>query len=286
MSKSYFFNKNILEKEIVSNIRLDMPPPIGYQLVWSDEFDGTTLNSNKWSIAYGNASVSNSILTLGPNTGEIVSRTTTTPKISKFKFRYGYIETKMRFAFDPQNPTIFRRTHRTGPWLGNSPERIGDWGGELDITETGSGPSQTDTTACGGNKINTTIHRFLNSSPYSGPNYTSKGKRYAANFNLSSDYHILGFEWTPDFVRAMLDGIEILKITKFETPIPEAYLYPIIGLCPRCWPLYGPDNPYTSPCSSDVPTGREIALVDYIRIYQLGPVQCPIPVSALRIKLE
>lgn len=268
-----------------------MTPPLGYQLVWNDEFDGTTLNSNKWSVEYGTASVSNSILKLGPNAGEIVARTVPAHTNPKFLFRYGYVEVKMKFAFDPQNPTVYRRTHANQVWIvgGWNTANIsnptkGIWGGELDITETGSGPSQMDTTFCGGNKINTTVHRFLNSSPYKGTSYTVGSKKYTANFNLSSNYHILGFEWTSSFVRTLLDGKEILRITNSERPIPESYMYPIIGLCPRCWPLYGPDNPYSSPCYSDVPTGREIALVDYIRIYQLGPIQCPIPVSKLTIQ--
>jgi len=253
--------------------------PSGYNLVWQDEFNGTSLDTTKWKIDYGNASVNNSILTLGPNAGEINARNTT----GNFKFQYGYIEVKMRLAFDPQNPTVHRRTHRTGPWLGNNTP-VNGWSGELDITETGSGPNQSDiTTYCGGNKVNSSIHRFPSSTPYSGPNYTRTSRRHAASFNLSSDYHILGYEWTPDFVRTLLDNTEISRVTKAQSPIPEAYLSPIIGLCPRCWPLYGPDNPYTSPCPSDVPTGREIALVDYIRIYQLGPIQCPIPISNVKI---
>lgn len=267
-----------------------MAPPTGYQLVWNDEFDGTTLNSNKWSIAYGSASISNSILTLGPNAGEIVARTIIDPKRPKFLFRYGYIETRMMFAFDSNTPNIYRRTHRTGPWIvggWNTDDIInptrGAWGGEIDITETGSGPSQTDTTRCGGNKINTSVHKFLNSSPYSGSSYTAMTKTHVASFNLSANYHILACEWTSTYIRTILDGVEVHRIKNTDRPIPESYMYPIIGLCPRCWPLYGPDNPYSSPCSSDIPTGNERAYVDYIRIYQLGPVQCPIPVSRITI---
>lgn len=267
-----------------------MTPPTGYQLVWSDEFDGTTLNSSKWSIAYGSASVSNSILTLGPNAGEIVARTNVDPKKPKYLFRYGYIETKMKFAFDPNTPDVYRRTHRTGPWIvgGWNTDNIisptkGEWGGEIDITETGSGPIQMDTTFCGGNKINTTIHRFLNSSPYKGSSYTSMSKIYTANFNLSDNYHILACEWTKDYVRTILDGNEVHRLTSTVKPIPESYMYPIIGMCPRCWPLYGPDNTYSSPCSSDVPTGREIALVDYIRIYQGTGIMCNNPVLSMAI---
>ncbi len=266
-----------------------MAPPTGYNLVWSDEFNGTSLDNSKWSIAYGSASVSNSILTLGPNAGEIVARTTTTPRIPKFLFRYGYIEVKMRFAFDPNNPNIYRRTHANQVWIvggWDSPlpnPTKGTWSGEIDITETASGPSQNDTSRCGGNKINTSVHRFLNSSPYSGPSYTRITKTYAESFNLSAQYHIFGCEWTKDYIRTLVDGIEVLKIKNTEKPIPETYMYPILGLCPRCWPLYGPDNPYTSPCPSDVPTGREIAQVDYIRVYKLGPVQCSNPGSTLNI---
>ncbi len=263
-----------------------MVPPTGYNLVWSDEFNGTSLDNSKWSIAYGSASVSNSILTLGPNAGEIIARTID-PKISKFKFVYGYVETKMKFAFDPQNPTTFRRTHRTGYWLANAPEHIDydrsyTWGGEIDITETGSGSSINDNTACGSNKINTSIHRFLNSSPYLGPNYISMTKTYTANFNLSAAFHILGCEWTKYYIRTILDGTEVLRIKNTENPIPEAYMYPILGICPRCWPLQGPDNPYVSPCPSDIPTGREIAQVDYIRIYEFGTT-CAVPSSTIKV---
>lgn len=257
-----------------------MAPPAGYQLVWSDEFDGTSLDTNKWNIAYGQASVSNSILKLGPNDGEIVARRSEDYTHPKYLFRYGYMEVKMRFAFDPNNPTVHRRTHRSGPWIvgGWNTNNIsnptkGTWAGEIDVTETGSGPIQNDSTYCGGNKINTSVHRFLNSSPYSGPDYTYASRIYNSGYNLSNDYHILGCEWTSDYLSVFLDGNEVNKITSSSRPIPESYMYPIIGLCPRCWPLYGPDNTYESPCSSDVPTGREIALVDYIRIYQLG--QCP-----------
>jgi len=246
-----------------------MTKPHNYTLIWGDEFEGTELDSSKWRLAYGSASVENSILTLGFKAGsyggEIGARDEN--GVSLFQFKYGYVETKMRLAYDP-TLTIQRRTHRSGSWLANADWGV-KWGGEIDITETGSGPIQIDDSQCGGNKINAATHRFLNSSPYSGSQYTNVGSLYVSSVNLSDAFHIYGMEWTPHFVRGTLDGNEIWNITDTQTPIPEAFMLPLLGMCPRCWPLYGPDNPYTSPCPSDIPSGNERTEVDYIRIYQL-----------------
>jgi beta-glucanase (GH16 family) len=245
-----------------------MTQPQNYVLVWSDEFDGSVLDETKWALAYGSASVADSILSLGltPYTygGEIRARLSSGEPL--FSFRYGYVEVKMKLAFDP-TLEIQRKTHRSGPWLANA-DWNAEWGGEIDITETGSGPTQIDNSQCGGNKINSAIHRFLTASPYTGPQYTVMGRTYVSSENLSGAFHIYGMEWTPNFVCGLLDGEEIWRISESETPIPGAFMFPLLGMCPRCWPLYGPDNPYSSPCPSDLPSGNERTEVDYIRIYQ------------------
>ena len=84
-----------------------MPPPPGYQLVWSDEFNGTALDTSKWDYRTDskmwskqkveNVSVSNGLLKLTLKREEAGKKHYTGAGIvSNQIFRFGYYEARVK----------------------------------------------------------------------------------------------------------------------------------------------------------------------------------------------
>ncbi len=181
-----------------------------YQLVWSDEFDGTSLNMSNWSYQEGdgcpslcgwgnneleyyrsqNIAVSdgNLIITIkaenygGRNytSGKIISR-------DKQDFLYGKVEARMKVPTGGGMWPAF--------WMMPTDEVYGGWAasGEIDIMETCNST----------NYIGGTIH-------YGGgwPNNVSSGGTYSpGGVNFSDAFHVYTIQWEPDVMRWYVDGV-------------------------------------------------------------------------------
>ncbi len=172
----------------------------GYHLVWSDEFNGTSLDTTSWSYQTGHNGWGNHELedyTKGKNvqvkdgTLTIIARKEgsvyTSGRIctkGKRTFTYGLIEIRAKL---PQG---------TGTWpalwmLGTNEDVVG-WPacGELDIMEhVGKDPGY----------IHTSIH---NTSGYGATPYT--GIIYLKD--PFTKYHVYGMDWTKEYIRFLVDG--------------------------------------------------------------------------------
>lgn len=235
-------------------------PIPGYKLVFEENFDGTVLDTSKWTHTYGSFAIQNSNLILGVsnNGGEIrgcnwdfANRRCTG---AKYQFKYGYIEYRAKFADTGSN-----RGYCNQLWFVDSPGQSHH--DEVDITETATGPEVSNKPDTGINTLNTTVHgNRLPGDKW----YRSNKTKVTKVVDLSKDYHIFGCEWTPDFVRFIFDGQEVFRVSPSDIHIPDLSMYLIAGLCKRpdttdpsqCWPASDPGN---------VPAKL---YVDYIKIYQ------------------
>jgi len=186
------------------------PADAALSLVWSDEFDGTSLNTGNWTIITGdgcpnlcgwgnneleyyraqNVSVADGNLTLTARQEYYGGRQFTSGKIQtsgKQSFLYGRIETRAKIPTGGGMWPAF--------WMMPEDDVYGGWAasGEIDIME-----SANSTDWVGG-----TIH-------YGGtwPDNTHSGGTYSAGgINFADDFHIYAIEWEPEQIRWYVDGV-------------------------------------------------------------------------------
>jgi beta-glucanase (GH16 family) len=181
-----------------------------YQLVWSDDFNGTSLNLSDWTVQEGdgcpslcgwgnneleyyraqNITVSGGTLIITIKAESYGGRDYTSGKIiTRYKqdFLYGKVEARMKVPTGGGMWPAF--------WMMPTDEVYGGWAasGEIDIMET---CNNTD-------YIGGTIH-------YGGswPNNASSGGTYSpGGVNFSSAFHVYTIEWEPDVMRWYVDGV-------------------------------------------------------------------------------
>ena len=223
-----------------------LPHPISrtnYQLVWSDEFNGTSVDASKWNkVGWGfpvaskwanfsyltsNVSVANGLATItvqksGSNwTGGILSTDTTK------KFQYGFVE--VRAKLPPKGPGFW-----PGIWLygGTSAD-------ELDIMEwLGRDVS--------------TVHQTYH---FSG-GQQQVGVRSS---DWTKDYHLFQMKWEPGRLTYYIDNVQSGTWTA-NVPARQMYLMLNFDVGNGASPWGGYPN-------SSTPTTATFN-VDYVRVYQ------------------
>ncbi len=261
------------------------PAKADLSLVWSDEFDGTELNTDNWTPDVGdgcpdlcgwgneeleyyrpeNVTVENGNLVLTAKEEFFGGRYFTSGKVhtrDKQSFLYGRIEARAKIPTGGGMWPAF--------WMMPQDDAYGGWAasGEIDIME-----SANETTW-----INGTIH-----FGGSWPNNQWSGGTYApAGVNFSDDFHVYAIEWEPEEIRWYVDDVH------YSTK----YFW-------QWWSEGDPDNPlapfdqdfyiilnaavggtytgctYPSCISADLP---QEFLIDYVRVYQDTPNSAPMVV--------
>ncbi len=186
------------------------PAVAAMSLAWSDEFDGTSLDTDNWTVVIGdgcpnlcgwgnneleyyrsqNVVVSGGNLTLTAREEYYGGRHFTSGKVetkNKQSFLYGRIEARAKIPTGDGMWPAF--------WMMPQDDVYGGWAasGEIDIME-----SANSTTWIGG-----TIH-FGGSWPnntYSGGTYSPGG------INFADDFHIYAIEWEPEEIRWYVDDV-------------------------------------------------------------------------------
>jgi len=254
-------------------------PERNYELVWSDEFDGTELNADNWSIEVNgngggnnekqyytdrsdNLRIEDGMLVIEAKKESYESKEYTSARIKTAdlqEFAYGKVEVRLKVPSG------------TGTWpafwmLGNE----GGWpdAGEIDIMEhVGYDP----------NTFHCALHT-ANKNGLNGQNFSSEQELDEAAAN---DFHIITMEWTEqetngyDRIHIYVDGV---KTTTFaETAQLQAS-----GDWPFNKPFYFIINlaiggNWGGADTSVFPTGIDDSIfdsqvlyqVDYVRVYQL-----------------
>lgn len=235
------------------------PPGDGWTLVFSDDFNGTTLNKNKWSTCYwwgdgrngcanggsgdmqwyqpDDVFVNNGLLHLRAQKRKINGYEYTSGMISshdKFAFQYGYVEMRAKMPKGRGFWTTF--------WLGSQAKK---WPPEIDISEyLGSQPNNTHMTV----HYSTPTKRHDSSSGwYIGPDF-------------SANYHTYAVEWNPKEIIWYVDGIERRRRFTATENIPREAMYVMVTFAlGKGWINAPPDE--TTPFPS-------YHTIDYIKVWR------------------
>ena len=253
-----------------------------WELVWSDEFEGTELDASNWSAqtgtgtAYGlpagwgnnelqyytafpeNLSVSGGMLTMTARQQNFGGRNYTSARIrslNKQEFLYGRIEARMKI---PSTPGIWPAF-----WMLPTNSPYGTWAasGEIDIMESVNYADQIYGTLHYGN---------------TWPNNQHDGPRLSDGRDFSDDFHVYRVDWDPDKITWYVDGVPYGSRTSAQ------WFSSAAGSNPRA-PFdtdfhillniaVGGDFPGNPNGASAFPQTME---VDYVRAYQRTQVPFP-----------
>jgi len=244
-----------------------------WELVWSDEFDGDTLNTDKWSYMLGdgtdydlpsgwgnnelqyyreeNIRVADGKLTITAKRENIQDKQFTSGRLrtkDKGDWTYG------RFTFSALMPT--GKGLWPAIWMLPTDEAYGGWAasGEIDIMEyLGDEP----------NKVHGTLHFGA-----SWPNNQFKGTDYVTDGNsFDSEFHHFALEWEPGEMRWYVDSLLYQTLGQgdwytgtidFPAPFDKPF-HLLLNLA------VGGNWPGNPDVSTNFP--QEFVL-DYVRIYQ------------------
>jgi beta-glucanase (GH16 family) len=249
--------KSLLKKFLFVLLFIPQVFPQGYKLVWSDEFNDTTLNVNNWSYETGNSngwgnneleyytgrkqncSVQDSVLTITALKENYNGFDYTSARIktqNKFSFKYGKVEARIKLPFGAGMWPAF--------WmLGDNISTVG-WPacGEIDIMEMIGGQGRENT---------------AHGSAHWGGDYTNTYTLSSGTF--ADDYHIFDVVWTPTQIVWHVDGITYSTLDITSLSAFQNKFFIILNLAVGgAWPG-NPDNSTAFP---------QTMKVDYIRVYQ------------------
>jgi beta-glucanase (GH16 family) len=230
-------------------------------LLWSDEFNGSSLNTNNWNYNVGYPNVNNELETY---TSRMQNITVAGGKLLITALQesyqgYGYTSAKINssgkqsFTYGRFEASIkLPSTQGMWPAFWMMPENsvYGSWpaSGEIDIMEEkGSNPYLNFGT----------IHYGPNSA-----NATSSGGTFTDFNNLSEGFHTYAVEWKPDTINWFLDNHNYYTVTK-NSIAPDAWpfdqsFYIIFNLAVGGWFGGNPDGTTIFPQTMEV---------DYVRVY-------------------
>lgn len=229
--------------------------PRALTLVWSDEFNGTSVDGSKWNLDNGNPNVNNEKeyyqaanatvtggnLVITAKNQSVGGQPYTSAKLNtsgKFSIKYGRIEARIKLpAFQGSWPAFWM--------LGQNINSVG-WPqcGEIDIME------QTNTS----NTILGTMHWNNNGHVYYGNSTTA----------TATDYHVYAVEWDSSSIRWYVDGTlfstgnianNVNSTEEFQLPF-----YIILNLA------VGGDLPGNTINNAALPANM---YVDYVRVYNI-----------------
>ncbi len=253
-----------------------------WELVWNDEFDGSSIDGNKWNVQDTGTVYNNELeyyhpdnVALETESGQGVlalearkeaygGKEYTSGKLtSKMKGDWTYGKFTVRAKLPIQQgmwPAIWMmptdEEKQYGPWPGS---------GEMDIMEL-TGPVAGDTEKA--DLYPRTVHGSLH---YDIP-HTSQSKTYVLpeGKTFADDYHDFTLEWLPGLIRYYVDGKMYFETSDWGTKAegqPDYYTYP----APFDRPFYmilnlavggdWPGNP-----AADFQSDK--MYVDYVRVYK------------------
>ncbi|MEM7368383.1 MAG: family 16 glycosylhydrolase [Bacteroidota bacterium] len=236
----------------------------GFDLVWADEFEGTSINTDNWTHEIGghgwgneesqyytdredNSYVSNGNLIIEAKLESFSGSAYTSARmitLNKQSFQYGRVDIR---AILPEGQGIWPAL-----WmLGNNFPTVG-WPacGEIDIMELlGHEPEKTHGTAHWG-------------AQGQGFSHNKSGSLVLQEGKFSDEYHVFSIIWEPGSIKWLLDDEEFHTVTNADVngayPFDAEFFFIFNIAVGGRWPGY-PDATTQFP---------QQMLVDYIRVFQ------------------
>jgi beta-glucanase (GH16 family) len=239
-----------------------------YDLVWSDEFNGDTLDLDKWSYEINddgggnnelqyytdqNTSFNNGILSITARYEDYGSRDYTSSRIvTKYKaqWTYGIFEARIKLPSGLGTWPAF--------WMMPSSSRYGGWpdSGELDIMEHVGYDENV-------------IHGTVHTEAFNHKINTQVGGSYYELTDVTTEFHVYKVEWLPDMINYYVDGIHYFTfdptsetpwcVGSEEWPFDGDFFLILNLAVGGAWGGIEGVDPL------DYPTAME---VDYVRVYQ------------------
>ena len=243
-------------------------------LLWSDEFDGSAVDTGAWNYDIGssgwgnnelqnyleaNASVSGGNLVIDIKEERTGRRSYTSARLNtkdKVSFQYGHVVARINV------PDLANGLWPAWWMMGQNFDSVG-WpdSGELDIVEMGSAA------AIAAGTVNRTVGSTAHWS-YFG-DYAGYGLTYDATNDLNGSFHVFEMQWTPTMIDTYIDGQHIWA---FDISDPASFSgeefhqpYFMIVNCAvgGTFPGILSNDGITAPLPAQM-------LVDYIRLYDNG----------------
>jgi beta-glucanase (GH16 family) len=239
------------------------PTASPWTLVWSDEFDGETLNTRNWLFDKGaggwgnnewqyytdrpeNVRIENGVLIIEARNEEYLAWKYTSARIKTHylqSWTYGRIEARIKLPVGGKGiwPAF---------WMLGENVATARWPtcGEIDIMENIGNP--------------TTVYGTVHGPGYAGSNAISKA--FVSPVDLSADFHIYAVEWEADEIRWYVDDQLYHTVRRDQVPGEWVFDHPFFILLNLAvggnWPGY-PDETTIFP---------QQLQFDYIRVYQAG----------------
>jgi len=242
-------------------------PPMGYKLLWQDNFDGDNLDLSKWTAQVGPrkggqsaadaVSVKNGALTIATYTKDGKHYTGFLTSKGKFETTYGYFEAGIRFNTTPGQWGAFWVTSPTiGKPLGD-PAKAGT---EIDIVEHRASDSK-------GKDLRDMYVINLHWDGY-GKSHKTEGTKVTPAFSampLPGEWHTYALHWTPERYTFYYDGVEKWTTTNAVSRRSEHILL-TCEIQDKGWAGNCPAEGYGS--LADSKTKME---VDWVRVWQAPP---------------
>ncbi len=226
-------------------------PPDGWIPVWSDEFDGSTLNGAKWRAENAALVKNNEQQYYSPTAvtianGCLTIKSTNVPRGGR-PYTSGLVETIDRFS---QKYGRFEMRAKL-------PKTKGIWPAFWMLPQSKQWPPEID------------IMELLGHQPYktymthhwgTWPNVQSEGGFYIGP-DFSADFHTFRADWYPDRIEYFVD--DVMRV-KHVSNIPQEPFYIILNTAVGGdWPG-NPDNTTVFP---------QDFVVDYVRVYSYDPAR-------------
>ncbi len=249
------------------------------QLVWSDEFNGSSLDLSKWSYQIGNGTndgldvgwgnqesqyytsrpenvnVTGGNLVITARAENYLGASYTSGRIrslGKGDWKYGSFEARIKVP-EPFNDSKLWPGFWMLPQTNNWPHT-----GEIDIMETGNQYNEW--------KYNGTLHYYAGANQASGTGGVTINTTTMPNGDLSKDFHVYRVDWAPNSIKFFVDNIQIGATMSSGNTIAGAWpfddnnkFYIIFNMAINGWfPGMATPNNSRYPLSM---------LVDYVRVY-------------------
>ena len=234
------------------------PPSGQWQLKFSDDFNGTSLDESNWGTCYfwatdsegcsnggagelqwferDNVSVNNGTLRLSAQKQKSNGKQYTSGMISSYKsfaFQYGYVEMRAKI---PKGNGLWPNF-----WMLPKDKT---WPPELDIAEfVGSNP--------------TNVHMSLHYDDGKGHTNSTGWWGGKEGMDFSKGYHTYAVQWEPDKIIWYVDGVERRRYTGAMIPNKPMYVVANLPVAPA-WTV-PPDSSTPFPSTFDI---------DYIKVWQ------------------